>query len=588
MKQTADSQLHIPEILAPAGTEEAMRAAVNAGCDAVYLGGTLFSARAFAGNFDQEAIIRTLDYCHLFGVKIYMTVNTLLKEDEIGALAAYMRPFYRAGLDGVIVQDVGVIRVLKREYPDLPLHGSTQMSIASVYGAAFLKNCGLRRVVPARELTLEEIRTIRSQVDIEIETFVHGAMCYAYSGKCLFSSFLGGRSGNRGRCAQPCRQLYEIGGRNNWETGGRNDGESGSRKGSREYAMSMKDMCTLTVLPDLIEAGIDSFKIEGRMKNPYYVAATVDAYRQARDKYLALKPVDEEAGRLQPAKEPSWIREYQEFVRPLTEQMQDIYNRGGFCTGYYFTEASGGNGSKEASGSNGSKEASGSNGPKQAASGSNGPKQTSGGRFSVEKGLHMIARTRPNHTGLPVGIVEKTKGPDVSIKTQHKINRQDVLEIEGTGIELTSNSEAQKGAVLVLKGKELKKIRPGMQVFRTRNNSLLEEIEEHILHTEKKIQVQAQLTARLGEPLRITLFSEETGVCITEEGNPVEAASSKPSDPETLIGKMQKTGGTNVELTVSCQLDDNIFIPMSELNSLRRKAVDTFKQAAAETYHRSI
>ena len=541
MRSTEKTKLHIPEILAPAGTEEAMKAAVNAGCDAVYLGGTLFSARAFAGNFDREAVIRTLDYCHLFGVNIYMTVNTLLKEDEIGRLAEYMQPFYKAGLDGVIVQDVGVIRVLKREFPDLPLHGSTQMSIASAYGAEFLKSCCLRRVVPARELTLEEIRTIQEQVDIEIETFVHGAMCYAYSGKCLFSSFLGGRSGNRGRCAQPCRQLYEMGG----------------RKAGQEYAMSMKDMCTLTVLPDLIEAGIDSFKIEGRMKNPYYVAATVDAYRQARDHYLELKAAAGQGGS-RPAFDSSpraaagnsWMEEYQEFVLPLTEKMQDIYNRGGFCAGYYFPQA--------------------------------------GGGFPSEKGFHMIARKRPNHTGLPAGRVEKIQGPDVSIRAVRKINRQDVLEIEGTGIELTSNAEAEKDAVLVLKGKELKRIRPGMQVCRTRNKSLLEEIEERILSSEKKVRAQAVVTARLGEPLTITLISEERGIQVTQEGNPVEAASSKPSDPETLTEKMQKTGGTNVELSVSCLLDDNVFIPMSELNSLRRKAIDAFKQAAAEQYHRSV
>jgi len=199
--------LRTPEILAPAGTEEAMKAAVNAGCDAVYLGGNLFSARAFAGNFDEEAVLRTLDHCHLFGVKVYMTVNTLLKDEETQVLAEYMRPFYQAGLDGVIVQDPGVVRILRREFPDLHLHGSTQMSIASASGARFLKAQGLTRVVPARELTLQEIRQIRDEVEIEIESFVHGAMCYAYSGKCLFSSYLGGRSGNRGRCAQPCRQL---------------------------------------------------------------------------------------------------------------------------------------------------------------------------------------------------------------------------------------------------------------------------------------------------------------------------------------------------------------------------------------------
>ena len=205
-----DRQFNKPEILAPAGTKEALSAAVNAGCDAVYLGGDLFSARAFAGNFSEEDLIKSLDYCHLFDIKIYMTVNTLMKQSEILSLEDYMRTFYNAGLDGVIIQDMGAAMVLKEAFPLLDLHASTQMSISSEYGARLLKSMGFTRIVPARELSLKEIRKIKENSDIEIESFVHGAMCYACSGKCLFSSFMGGRSGNRGRCAQPCRQCYEI------------------------------------------------------------------------------------------------------------------------------------------------------------------------------------------------------------------------------------------------------------------------------------------------------------------------------------------------------------------------------------------
>ena len=202
--------LNKPEILAPAGSMEALHAAVNAGADAVYLGGSLFSARAFASNFDTTELLKAIDYCHIHNIKLYMAVNTLLKNTEISGLYDYILPFYREGVDGIIVQDMGVAGVLGRCFPDLPLHGSTQLSVSSEYGATLLKDMGFTRFVPSRELSLREIKDIRSAVDIEIETFVHGAMCFAYSGKCLFSSFAGGRSGNRGRCAGPCRKQYSV------------------------------------------------------------------------------------------------------------------------------------------------------------------------------------------------------------------------------------------------------------------------------------------------------------------------------------------------------------------------------------------
>ena len=197
--------LNKTEILAPAGNTEAVKAAVNAYADAVYLGGSMFSARAFAGNFDEKELLDTIDYCHRFGVKVYMAINSLLKNEEIQRLPSYVEPYYRQGVDGIIVQDMGVVSVLGKSFPDLPLHGSTQLSVSSSQGAAFLKSIGMTRFVPSRELSLSEITEIKKNVDIEVETFVHGAMCYSYSGRCLMSSFAGGRSGNRGRCAQPCR-----------------------------------------------------------------------------------------------------------------------------------------------------------------------------------------------------------------------------------------------------------------------------------------------------------------------------------------------------------------------------------------------
>lgn len=260
------------ELLAPAGSYEAFLGAVNAGADAVYLGGQQFGARAYADNFTTEEMIRALRSAHFYGKKIYLTVNTLLKERELASLYEYLAPFYEAGLDGVIVQDFGVFCYIREQFPGLPLHVSTQMTVTGVRGASLLKEQGAVRIVPARELSLEEVKKIRQEAGVEVECFIHGAMCYCYSGQCLFSSILGGRSGNRGRCAQPCRLPYEI--------------YSGNKRLSGSgYPLSLKDMCTLEYLPSLLGAGIDSFKIEGRMKRPEYAAGVTAVYRKYIDLY---------------------------------------------------------------------------------------------------------------------------------------------------------------------------------------------------------------------------------------------------------------------------------------------------------------
>lgn len=257
------------ELLAPAGDMTCFRAAVNAGADAVYLGGEAYGARAYASNFTKEELCEAIRYGHLFGVKVYLTVNTLVKERELDGLCGFIAPFYEAGLDGVIVQDLGVLKLLKENFPGLLLHGSTQMCVTGKYGAKLLKEYGVCRVVPARELSLEELVEIKKGTGIEIEAFVHGAMCYSYSGQCLFSSFLGGRSGNRGRCAGPCRLPYSAFGKKD------------------VYPLSLKDLCALPILDELMDAGIDSFKIEGRMKNACYVAGVTALYRKYIDLYQA-------------------------------------------------------------------------------------------------------------------------------------------------------------------------------------------------------------------------------------------------------------------------------------------------------------
>lgn len=260
------------ELLAPAGNYEAFLGAVNAGADAVYLGGEKFGARAYADNFSSKEVCQAIRTAHFMGRKIYLTVNILMKDQELEELYDYLLPFYEAGLDGVIVQDLGVLCYIRDHFQGLALHASTQMAVTGSLGASFLKEQGVERIVPARELSLEEVRLMREETGLEMECFVHGAMCYCYSGQCLFSSILGGRSGNRGRCAQPCRLPYQI-----YEGDERVDGV--------EYPLSLKDMCTLSYLPKLIEAGIDSFKIEGRMKKPEYTAGVTALYRKYIDRY---------------------------------------------------------------------------------------------------------------------------------------------------------------------------------------------------------------------------------------------------------------------------------------------------------------
>ena len=287
------------EILAPAGSVESLRAAVCAGADAVYIGGTRFGARAYAKNLAEEELLNAIDYVHIHGRRIYLTVNTLLKEWELEELYGYLLPYYQRGIDGVIVQDIGVLEYLRRYFPKLPLHASTQLTVTGAKGAAFFKEQNVARIVPARELSLKELRQMKAETGMEIECFVHGALCYCYSGQCLMSSMIGGRSGNRGQCAQPCRLP--------WQAEDRKPAD----------LMSLKDLCTIDMLPDLIEAGIDSFKIEGRMKQPDYVYTVTSIYRKYVDLYL-----EKGAGR---------YRVEENDLRRL----YGAYQRRGYTEGYY-------------------------------------------------------------------------------------------------------------------------------------------------------------------------------------------------------------------------------------------------------------
>lgn len=293
------------ELLAPAGSLKTLKAVIHAGADAVYLGGSMFGARAYANNFNEEELLEAIRFGHIHGRKIILAVNTLLKEYELGQLYDYLHPYYEAGLDAVIVQDMGVMEFIKTHFPNLPIHTSTQMTITNVEGARLLKEQGVERVVTAREMSLEEIQRIHDEVGVELESFIHGALCYCYSGQCLFSSIIGGRSGNRGRCAQPCRLSYEV-----------LQGEKSLTGHHATPILSLKDMCTLPFLYELAEHGVYSFKIEGRMKTPEYAAGVVSIYRKYMDSYL----------------DGSRIPVEKKDIRALLE----LGNRGGFTNGYYY------------------------------------------------------------------------------------------------------------------------------------------------------------------------------------------------------------------------------------------------------------
>lgn len=260
------------ELLAPAGSLEILKGVIESGADAVYVGGSMFGARAYANNFTEEELLEAIDFAHLRGVKVYLTVNTLIKNSEFSKLYDYLLVYYKRGLDAVIVQDIGVVKAIHEYFPSMEIHTSTQMTVTGADGVRFLSQFGVTRVVMAREVSLAEMKRIHEETGMELEAFVHGALCYSYSGQCLFSSILGGRSGNRGRCAQPCRLPYTVGGKKD------------------EYILSLKDMCGIKALDKLHDAGVYSLKIEGRMKQLEYACGVVKYYRSYID---SMKPVSD-------------------------------------------------------------------------------------------------------------------------------------------------------------------------------------------------------------------------------------------------------------------------------------------------------
>ena len=487
------------EVLAPAGTYECFRAAINAGADAVYLGGSMFGARAFAGNFEEAELIKAIRTAHLYGRKVYLTVNTLLRNDELEKLVQYVKPYYEEGLDAVIVQDYGVFAVLREAFPGLDLHASTQMTITGKYGAQLLKDMGAARVVPARELSANEIRDIYANVDVEIESFVHGALCYCYSGQCLLSSMIGGRSGNRGRCAQPCRLTYSANGI------------------SEKYLLSPKDMCTIEAVPDILDAGVYSLKIEGRMKSPEYVAGVSYAYRKYVDMYL-------EKGR-------DGYRVEEQDIR----QLMDLYNRGGFCKGYYY----------------------------------------------AQNDKSMMTFDRPNHQGIVIGNIKNGE-----LILSQEVNPGDVLEFPD-GSEYTTPTGKKSGRLALPKG-VLKNPKNGAAVYRTRNNELLGQLRAGYIDNDIKIPVRMEIFLKSGERACLKLLSGDKELVVY--GDVLEPSDKRPAVREDVVKQLKKLGGTafsSDEGSIVTDIQGSPFVPVRLLNDLRRNALEELESMLLSGYKRN-
>ncbi len=528
-----------PEILAPAGSIESLRGAVCAGADAVYIGGSRFGARAYADNPGQDMLLEAIDYVHSKDRRIYLTVNTLLKEQELTKeLGAFIENYYKAGIDAVIVQDVGVLHFLAAHFPELPVHASTQMTLVSADGVKWFENYPVTRLVPARELSLQEIRSIRQGTNLEIEAFVHGALCYCYSGQCLFSSMIGGRSGNRGRCAQPCRMAYGV-------------LEDGKRAADGCYPLSPKDLCTLDNIPELVESGIDSFKIEGRMKRPEYTAGVTAAYRLLTDLYDAYGSKEFE----------TYIRKHPEIIKEQTERAADLYNRGGFTKGYYVQY----------------------------------------------HGKDMMSMERPNHSGVQVGEVASVKGIRAGIRLLREIFPQDVLEIRA-GKEENYEFTAGKAGIEEKKGyyeTNVKKGFPlavGQKVYRTKRESLLTELKTAYVDAGVKLPVSAAFHAAVSEPMTLTVkvrvhqksslipcadAENVRDVVITVTGDMVMEATNQPVTAEKIREQLNKTGESEFffeELTVS--VNGNCFMPMGKIKEVRRQAFEQLAEEILRGYRR--
>ena len=514
-----------PELLAPAGGMEAFVAAVENGADAVYLGARAFSARGYASNFSEKELEEAIDYAHLRGVKVYITVNTLLKEEEVENALKLLSRLREMGTDAIIVQDLGLISLAGKYLPDLPLHASTQMTLHNSEGIEFVKKLRISRVVLSRECSLEEIKRIKERAGTEIEVFIHGALCISYSGQCLLSSLIGGRSGNRGFCAQPCRKKYRL----------YCEGKLVKTTGS--YLLSPKDLNTTSGLGALIEARIESFKIEGRMKRPEYVAGVVRIYRRLIDRYLE-KP------------ERYSVSEEEQ------ETLNQLFNRG-FTQGYFFENP------RWELMSRGSPQNRGT------------PVGTITGYDSRSNRIR-VKLSRP----LSVGDGIMVESEELSSEDKGKI-------IPSMYIRKGQVYNARTGDIIEIPFDS--RVRSGNMVYRTYDKKLMDSLkkESESGSLRPKIPVFITATVALGRPIKLEIKDRDSNVVTIESEYLVEKAKKQPTSKAQIEKQLSKLGNTlfeAAELRVTMERD--VFIPVGQLNELRTKAIEQLENLRISKWKR--
>ena len=493
------------ELLAPVGNMECLKAAINAGCDAVYLAGKNFGARSFAGNFSREELIEAINICHLYGIKVYVTVNTLIYDVEVEQFLNYIDFLHKNNVDAVIMQDIGMIDLVRKTYPNLEIHMSTQGNIHNLEGVKLCEKLGIKRVVLARETPIELIKYIKENTNIEIEIFIHGALCMSYSGECLMSALIGGRSGNRGTCAQSCRQPYSL----------EIDGKVVSKN---KYLLSTKDLNTLYYINELIDIGIDSLKIEGRMKRPEYVYLITSIYRRAIDNYI-------KNGKTKITKND-------------IKEIKKIFNRE-FTKGFIFNEDND----------------------------------------------NFTNTYRPNHLGIEIGRVLDYKKGQVIIKLSDTLNINDgirIIDKSDFGSTVTTIykgrnkvTSASSGDIISIPFKD--KVDINARVLKTTDYIQLKEIEDKI-KINKKIKISGKCILKLGEPIKLIVNDSNNTIEINSDYI-TEKAIKNITTKELVIEQLNRLGNTIYEFdNLEIDMDNDIFIPTSKLNALRRQTVDLLNQ----------
>ena len=492
------------ELLSPAGSMESLKAGIQNGADAIYLGGSSFGARASATNFDNDELIEAVKYAKLRNVNIFVTVNTSIKETEVEELISYTDFLYKTGVDAIILSDIGVAEVLRKRYPNMELHASTQISAHSLNDVLELKKVGFNRVVLARELSIEEIKEICDNVDIDIEVFIHGAICISYSGQCLMSSMLGDRSGNRGRCAQPCRKSYKLINK----TTGKIIDVNGS------YLLSPKDLCSIENIEKILDTGVKSLKIEGRMKRPEYVAVVTSRYRKTIDNYINNKITDDK--------------------KALKEDLEAIFNRK-FTSGYLMSK----------------------------------------------NGSDIINLDKPNNVGVKVGEVLSfnSKKNKLKIKLSGKLSKGDGINLGGGNVgRVIKNGEIFDFGVAgeIIEIDFMKNIKSKTPVYKTSDKLLVDNANKSFIEgiENKKINLKCEIFIKVDEKAKfilenIEVYSDEI----------VEKAKNKGVEIDKIIEKLSKTGGTPYKFVFdNIFVDKDVFVPVSVLNNLRRKAIEKYEE----------